>query len=218
MLVASLRRAVGDVGMRYGARHQDGFTLLEVLVTLLVLGLLMVTLSQGVRVGLKAWTLEGRMEGQTSELEATDRTLRQLIERAVPTDPQATDGFTGGAHVVSFVTTLPGGYGAPSTHEADVTLAVADGHRLELQWRPHYSRWIVPPPQPSALPLMDGVQQIDIAYWQPASAARQGRWLASWPMGSPPSLVRIHIAFAADHMGLPWPDIVVAPMQDGSSW
>ncbi len=35
--------------MRDHTAHQDGFTLLEVLVMLVVLGLLMVTISEGVR-------------------------------------------------------------------------------------------------------------------------------------------------------------------------
>ncbi len=204
--------------MRYQPVCQDGFTLLEVLVALVVLGLLMVTLSEGVRVGLKAWALEGRMEGQAGKLEATDRALRQLIERALPTDPQATDGFTGGPHVLSVVTTLPEGYGAPSTHEADATLLVVNGNRLELLWRPHYSRWIVPPPPPSAIPLMDDVQQIEFAYWQPASASQQGHWLAAWPAGSLPPLVRIRIVSPPGNANRHWPDIVVAPMQDRLSW
>lgn len=204
--------------MRYRTVCQGGFTLLEVLVALVVLGLLMVTLSEGVRVGLNAWAFEGRMEGQAGKLEATDRALRQLIERALPTDPQATDGFTGSPHVLSLVTTLPEGYGAPSTHEADVTLLVADGHRLELLWRPHYSRWIVPPPPSSAIPLMDGVQQVDFAYWQPGSASQQGHWLAAWPAGSLPPLVRVRIVSPPGNVSRHWPDIVVAPMQDRLSW
>jgi general secretion pathway protein J len=203
--------------IRRHAARQDGFTLLEIVVTLVVLGLLMVTVTEGVRAGLQAWALEGRMDQHAGKLETTDRALRELIERALPTDPQATDGFTGNAHVLSFATTLPEGYGALSTHEADVTLLVSDGHRLELLWRPHYSRWIVQPPPPSAIPLVDGVQQIDFAYWQPRTAFQQGSWLTAWPTRSLPALVRLHVVFPpgdARH----WPDIVVAPMRDRLSW
>jgi general secretion pathway protein J len=203
--------------MRDRAARQDGFTLLEVLATLVVLGLLMVTISEGVRVGLKAWALEGHTDQQAGKLETTDRALRQLIERALPTDPQAGDGFFGNSHELSFATILPEGYGAPSTHEADVTLLVAPSHRLVLLWRPHFSRWIVSPPPPSAIPLVEGVQQLDFAYWQPATESQQGRWLSAWPTRSLPSLVRLRIVFPpgdARH----WPDIVVAPMRDRLSW
>ncbi len=157
------------------------------------------------------------MDQQAGKLETTDRALRGLIERAIPTDPQAADGFNGNAHVLSFATVLPEGYGAPSTHEADVTLLVADGHRLELFWRPHYSRWIVQPPAPAVIPLVGGVQQIDFAYWQQGTASQQGRWLTAWPTRSPPSLVRLHIVFPSGD-ARHWPDIVVAPMRDQLSW
>jgi general secretion pathway protein J len=203
--------------MRRNTALADGFTLLEVLVTLVVLGLLMVTVSEGVRVGLKAWALEGRMDQRAGKLETTDRALRQLIERALPMDPQATDGFAGNPHVLSFATTLPEGYGAASTHEADVTLLVADSHRLELLWRPHYSRWIVQPPPPSVIPLVEGVQQIDFDYWQPGTAFQQGRWLTAWPTRSLPALVRLHIVFPSGD-ARDWPDIIVAPMRDRLSW
>lgn len=204
--------------MRHRIARQRGFTLLEVLVTLVVLGLLMVTLSEGVRAGLKAWALEGRMGLQASGLETTDRALRQLIERASPEDTQSNDaGLIGNAHTLSLTTTLPEGYGAPSTHEADVTLVVAAGHRLELLWRPHYSRWIVPPPPPSAITLADGVQQLDLGYWQPGSGSQQGRWLATWPARTFPPLVRLRIVFPSGDARR-WPDIVVAPMRERPSW
>jgi general secretion pathway protein J len=192
---------------------QQGFTLLELLVTLVVLGLLMVTLTEGLRIGLQAWALEGRIGGRASGLETADRALRQLIGQAWPGEPRSQDdGFTGTPHAVSFTTTLPEGLGAPFTHQAKVTLMVAAGHRLELQWSPHYRRWIVQPPPPSAVVLLDGVQQLDLGFWQPALPPQQGRWLTVWTSPTLPPLVRVRIVFPpgdARH----WPDIVVATMQ-----
>jgi general secretion pathway protein J len=126
--------------------HEHSFTLLEPLVTLVVIGLLMVTLTEGTRVGLRAWALEGQSGLRVGRLEATDRALRQLLERASSGEAnQQGTAFSGTPHALKFVTTLPDGSGAQATHEAEITLSVTDGHRLTLLWRPHYRRWIVPP-------------------------------------------------------------------------
>jgi general secretion pathway protein J len=188
--------------------------LLELLVTLVVLGLLLVTLTQGIRVGLRAWAIEGHLSLQSGGLDTTDRTLRQLLERASPREPTSRNGnFIGTAHRLSFTTTLPGGYGAPMTHEADVTLLVTERHQLELLWRPHYRRWIVPLPPPSTNVLVDDVDRLDLEFWQPPRTLQQpGGWLSTWSAREPPLLVRLRVVFPpgdARH----WPDIVIAPMR-----
>lgn len=194
--------------------NQRGFTLLELLVTLVVLGLLMVTLTQGLRTGLQAWALEGRMGLRSSGLETTDRALRQLIGHALPGEPRSRDpALVGTAHTLSFVATLPEGFGAKATHEADVRLLVTSEHRLELLWRPHYRRWIVPLPPSSAITLLEDVEQFDVAFWQPAPPPQQGHWLSAWTARELPPLVRLRIEFRTGNERH-WPDIVAATMQE----
>ena len=52
-------------------RHHSGFSLLEMLVVLIVLGFLMLGLNQGVRTGLAFWTVQSRQIGSTAELDTT---------------------------------------------------------------------------------------------------------------------------------------------------
>jgi general secretion pathway protein J len=195
--------------------HRDdecGFTLLETLVALVVVGLLMVTLTQGVRVGLQAWAIEGRIGGDGIGIETTDRMLRELISRASPGETVAPQSpFIGAAHTLSFVTFLPDESGAVTTLEADVTLLVAGG-RLELRWRPHYRRWIATKTMPVSSVILDGVASIDIAYWQPGSGPEKGAWLSAWTGRYLPALVRLHVVFDP-HDARRWPDIIAAPMQ-----
>jgi general secretion pathway protein J len=49
-----------------------GFTLLEMVVTLVVLGFLLVALTDGIRFGWQAWTMEGQISSRDSGIEATD--------------------------------------------------------------------------------------------------------------------------------------------------
>ena len=91
-------------------------------------------LTQGVRVGARAWAIEGRIGGRGTDLALIDNTLRAQLARALPSAP--TDGsanFVGDERTVTFVTTLPTGSTEVPTPEADATLLVADRNRLEIR-------------------------------------------------------------------------------------
>jgi general secretion pathway protein J len=67
--------------------QQSGFSLLELLVALLVLGLLVVGLAQGVRAGLTMWSAQTRRLGETAELDAGARVLRMLLSDMTALSP-----------------------------------------------------------------------------------------------------------------------------------
>ena len=64
--------------------RQGGFTLLEMIVVVTVLGFLMIGLTQGVRTGLTLWEAQSRRMGETAELDAAARILRALLSGIVP--------------------------------------------------------------------------------------------------------------------------------------
>jgi general secretion pathway protein J len=189
-----------------------GFTLLEVLVALVVFGLLMGGLTQGVRFGLQAWQTQARNLAQRGDLDAVDRTLRSLVAEAVPGDFGGLPiDFTARQHSLEFLTELPIAAGAAGTRAAEVRLAVDAAHHLDLFWRPHQGIPLGPPRPPTRTVLLDGVDRLDLSYWQPTASG--GTWVRAWSAQVLPSLVRIRIVFpAAD--GRHYPDIVVAPRRD----
>jgi general secretion pathway protein J len=195
--------------------HDAGFTMLEVLVTLAVLGVLLATLVQGLRVGLQARTVGQRIGSDTATLEPLDRVLRELLSRASPADPLTYDrAFTGTSTGMAFTTTIPEGFGTPVPLEADVTILVIEGHRLVLRWRPHHSRWTVAPAPPATELLLDGVAGLRLGFFQPVRDGHGGRWLTSWSSPELPRLVRIRVKFAAGDRRN-WPDIVAATPREG---
>jgi general secretion pathway protein J len=202
-------------GFRAGFRPATGgFTLLELLVALVVLGFLLAMLSQGVRLGLQAREAAARIDAGTEQLETTSRLLRMLIARASPAEPFAQDPpFIGTPHAASFVTYLPQGFGAAATREADVGLGVDAGRRLVLRWQPHYRRWIVAAPPPVAEALLDGVERLDLAFWQPGDGSASGSWVSAWSAPEPPRLVRMRLTFARGEGGQ-WPDVIAARMRE----
>ena len=194
------------------AGREDGFTLLEIIVALVVLGVLLVTLSQGVRFGFTALGHQERALRLGEGLQATDRTLRRLVEDADPGTERDGARLSGRAHAMAFTSTLPiGDDGAPSL--ADIRLAVdGDGH-LVLSWVPHlHAQRLQPAPAPRVSVLLGHVAGLDLSYW--SDSDRQ--WQRSWDATSLPGLVRIRIGFPeGDHRS--WPDIVAAPARDQPS-
>jgi general secretion pathway protein J len=184
-----------------------GFTLLEVLVALAVLGFLMLGLSQGLRFGLAAWDSQARLLGRGGDLDIADRTLRRIVTQIVPTDDPQNPGLRGTAQGFEAVTELPVTAALP-TRQASVALGVDRAGRLLLRWTPYlHARRLGPPPAPEESELLRNLARIELGYWS------GGIWLSTWARTELPDLVRIRLVFAA---GDPrrWPDIVAAPVRE----
>lgn len=195
-----------------------GFTLLEVLVALAVLGLLLVGLLQGSRFVHFGWDRQTRLLAGKEDLDAVDRLVRRLIERAKPGSKWEKVEFAGTAHAVAFTTIAPSTAivssppGTFQTQRADVVLLVDGAHRLVLRWTPHiHAIRTGPVPSAATSEILQGVDRIELAYWPTA----QGGWTQLWQSPEPPRLVRLRIVFEDSARGF-WPDIVAAPMLDAS--
>ena len=194
-------------------KHQRdaGFTLLEIIVALVVLGVLLVTLSQGVRFGFSAWGRQDRMLRTGETLQSADRTLRRLVEQADPGTQRDGAKLTGRPHAMAFTSTLPIGHDGAET-PADIRLAVDHDGRLILSWLPHlHVQRLQPSPPPQVAVLLEHVASLDLSYRSDGNA----QWSRDWNDAGLPGLVRIRIAFP-EHDHRSWPDIVAAPARDQS--
>ena len=191
-------------------RRQDGFTLLEILVALVVVGFLVVGLTTGVQFGVSAWERQAHVIGRHENLDAVDRTLRRLIEAMDPgtsTDPLP---FQGGTATLAFTAELPMAAPAP-IRRADVGLGVDAAHRLVLRWTPHlHVIRFGPTPAPQTSELLRGVDHLQLAYWGPTTDG----WQSRWNQADLPKLIRIRLIFVKGDLRH-WPDIVAAPVRSG---
>jgi general secretion pathway protein J len=193
---------------------ESGFTLLETLVVVLLLGLLVVGLGHGVRAGLALWDAQQRRVGETAELDASARILRALLT-AVAVDTQNGPGanseseFHGDGQHLSLIGDLPTGLG--TTRRADITIAVHN-RNLMLSWTPHLHEIpLGPPPKPIDTELVANVAALDIAYWGSTTPDQPASWQARWDGPAPPELVRIRLVFNTGDARR-WPDLIAAPV------
>jgi len=195
--------------------RQSGFTLLELLVALVVLGLLVVGLTQGVRAGLTMWGAQTRRLGETGELDAGARVLRTLLSEIAAPPPGGFGRAAGGppklegrTDSLAFVGDLPTGLG--TTRRANITLELVQ-ERLVLRWTPHrHELTTAPEPEPVETELIGGVQRLEFAYWGSPAADQPAAWQEQWGGFNIPGLIRVRLAFAKDDRRR-WPDLIAAP-------
>jgi general secretion pathway protein J len=180
----------------------DGFTLLEMIVAVVVLGFVLAGLVQGTRFGINAWDVQARLTDNASEMERVDRVLRELVEQASP--PMAADDkpFLGQEHRMVIVSRLADQPPTQPVRRAQVAVGVDDQHRLLLRWQPHPNAVaILPVPPPAQIVLCEGVDHIDFSYRQ--AVGDGGRWKTSWDDSSLPALVTMHVVLTSAHRQIP---------------
>lgn len=199
--------------VRRSASRASGFTLLEILIALVLLGFLIVGLSAGVHAALALWRAQGRDLEKTETLDTAARVLRELLT-AIPqvapagfaAESEGQGGIRGTAHAFTFVADMPTGIG--TTRRADIRLERL-GQKLVLLWAPHRHARLPTSPPPREEVLVGGVEDLQLAYWGSANPLRPPTWLSRWNGPQIPQLIRVRLIF---DKGDPrhWPDLIVA--------
>ena len=196
-------------------RSQGGFTLLEMLVALTVLGFLVIGLNQGVHTGLGLWNMQARRTGEVAELASTVRVIRMLLTgipvapAAVinPGSPPLAISLDGTPDRLAFVGDLPTGLG--TTRRADITL-VLQGDRLVLTWTPHRPELAGAAQASMDTALLRGIASLQFAYFGAPEPGSPPGWLAQWEGPAIPGLIRVRLSFSKGDTRR-WPDLIVAP-------
>ena len=187
-----------------GARN--GFTLVEVLAALVVLGLVLAGLGQGIRFGLLAWSSATMATSAGNELDATDRTLRHLIARMHPGNIAQPAPYIAAPGSLAFVSALPDLVGAAATR-VEAVLLVDVRQRLVLRWRPFVNARRLREQPFTEVELLPGVAGMELAFWRPETG-----WSDASARPDLPALIRIRLSF--NDPARRWPELVMAPGLD----
>ena len=124
----SLRsQRIGGNDQRSTDRSQSGFTLLELLIAVTILGLIVVALTDGVRFAGQAWETQDKRIARHGDLDAVQNVLRQLIAPA--------ERLSGTSFSLQFVGAIPAALARGGLYDIELR---ALNSRLVLVWQPHF--------------------------------------------------------------------------------
>jgi len=212
-------RRPGLLRRRYAPTRNDGqsgFSLVEVLVALVLLGLLSMALFSSVRFGVTAWQRGSERSDQIHTSMLVQDLLRRLIGQAYPlllADGTGTGrvDFAGTAASLDFLAPVP--IALASGGRARFKLAIerrGDSADLVLTSRPELAAADAPA-ELSRKTLLATVAAAEFAYFGATQSQTAAEWHDRWSGElNLPALVRVRVRFARSDARL-WPDLTIAP-------
>jgi general secretion pathway protein J len=200
---------------------QIGFTLLELLISITLLGLMLVLLFGGLRLGVRSWDAVQQQVDNLNTVRSAESFLRREMALAYPYRwknlPAQRVAFLGARNQVSFVTQLPARIGDGGLYAVSLELEQSvKGKRLVWRQVPlnsqekDFSALVQAPEMVLAQAELGAVEDIWLSYFGQENEGAAPRWMESWEANARlPTLIRIQVKFVN---GSEWPDFVVAPM------
>jgi prepilin-type N-terminal cleavage/methylation domain-containing protein len=195
---------LGDPASRQSAGRQDGFTLIEVIVSLMLLTLILSFIPGTLRIGQRVWETDDDFERRAA-LSTFRRYVQQRLAEAIPIHLRERGTlrieFIGEADRVAFVAPANAGPAGGGVYRFDFRRAEGEQASRPLILRQSlYRITAASGPDPAVpIPAIEHESAIRVAglsfrYFGAPNAGEPGRWLAQWPrQDSLPDLVEISL-------------------------
>lgn len=196
------------------AGGRGGFTLLELLIAMSLLGLIFAALTGGLRFGTTAWQRASVSLSQSEDMRLTYQTLRRQLSTSVPlpdSPPQGQDigSFSGRRDRVSFIGPAPARAMAPGLFRLTLALEPDAGTQaLTLRWQ-RLGETVSGKESNSMEPVLRGVRSLEFGYYGQIGSGLEPTWANEWRDNEQsPNLIRISIGFA-DQARPVWPTMII---------
>lgn len=195
-----------------------GFTLLELLIGLALLGMLMVLLFSALRLGSKSSDAGESILSQSNSRAVMTGFLRKSLSQLQPWRFNGEGGqtlaFLGEPESLRFAGILPSQSGHAGLRL--IALELSNG-RLQLRHRSPTAdtKGFEVLDAANAVVLAEGIQSLTMSYFGSEQPDAEASWHPAWSdEARTPRLIRIALV---DKSGHAWPEIVAAPMLDGEA-
>jgi prepilin-type N-terminal cleavage/methylation domain-containing protein len=190
--------------------NERGYSLVELLVVVALMGIVAVTMSGGIQFGARVWERTGTTVEALEQAQGAQAQLREALSSIAPShiDPARPndDAFAGRAEQMSFTTSTTMLPGSGSKRIVLKTVRAGNNVLLELEWR--QDRGARAGGRQS---LVHGATEISFTY---GAIAPSGAitWSDIWPADAGlPALIRVRAKLGG---GASWPDLIVRPQID----
>jgi general secretion pathway protein J len=200
---------------------QKGFTLLELLISITLLGMILVLLFGGLRLGVRSWDAVQQQVDNLNTVRSVESFLRREMALTQPYRWKAGTGqrlaFLGERSKINFVAQLPARIGGGGLYAMALEIEHSSKGR-RLVWKhvpltPLLEDFSVVSQAPEIILAeteLSAVDDIWLTYFGRTNDSATPVWMDRWESDAGlPMLIKIQVRFAN---GSEWPDFVVAPM------
>lgn len=201
-----------------GLPATNGFTLVELLVAMTLIGLIFVALFGGLRFGARTWEIGNARSEDSAQTEVTQSLIRRQLAQTImlPGLDRGEFTFEGDADRLRFTAPAPTQIGLGGIYLFELfTESSEQGEQLVLRWRLH--RPDLDPDSPiededrKTRVLIDGIEALRLRYFGDPEGERDPDWSDNWRGHEVlPTLVSIRVELPQEDRRR-WPDLLVAP-------
>jgi general secretion pathway protein J len=200
---------------------QTGFTLLELLISITLLGMILVLLFGGLRLGVRSWDAVQQQVDNLNTVRSVESFLRREMAMTQPYRWKTGTGqrlaFLGERSKINFVAQLPARIGGGGLYAISLEIENS-GKGKRLVWRhlplnplvQDFAALSQAPEIVLAGAELSAVDDIWLTYFGRVNDTAAPVWMERWESDARlPMLIRIQVRFAN---GTEWPDFVVSPL------